>query len=77
MIRYLKRLSSSTFVCVKAFPMYGGVGVSAPSLVYQLSDYHRKCKLPLLHGEQEPLILRQLTAKSVVTGHIHKLDIII
>ena len=38
MIRYLKRLISSTFVRVKAFPVYGGIGVSAPSLVYRLSD---------------------------------------
>ena len=29
---YLKRLKSSKFVRVKAFPMYGGIGVSAPSL---------------------------------------------
>ena len=32
MVRYLKRLKSSKFVRVKAFPMYGGIGVSAPSL---------------------------------------------
>ena len=36
MIRYLKSdnyiLKSSTFVCVKAFPMYGGIGISTPSL---------------------------------------------
>ena len=32
MIRYLKRLNSSTFVRVKVFPMYGGIGMSAPSL---------------------------------------------
>ena len=32
MIIYLKRLKSSKFVRVKAFPMYGGIGVSAPSL---------------------------------------------
>ena len=32
MIIYLKRLKSSTFERVKAFPMYGGIGVSAPSL---------------------------------------------
>ena len=31
MIIYLKRLKSSKFVRVKAFPMYGGIGVSAPS----------------------------------------------
>ena len=31
-ILYLKRLESSKFVRVKAFPMYGGIGVSAPSL---------------------------------------------
>ena len=27
-----KRLQSSKFVRVKAFPMYGGIGVSAPTL---------------------------------------------
>ena len=32
MIIYLKRLKSSKFVRVKAFPIYGGIGVSAPSL---------------------------------------------
>ena len=32
MIIYLKRLKSSKFVRVKAFPMYGGIGMSAPSL---------------------------------------------
>ena len=32
MIIYLKRLKSSKFVRVKGFPMYGGIGVSAPSL---------------------------------------------
>ena len=31
MIIYLKRLKSSTFVRVKAFPMYDGIGVSVPS----------------------------------------------
>ena len=33
MIIYLKRLKSSKFVRVKAFPMYGGIGLSAPSLL--------------------------------------------
>ena len=32
MVRYLKRLKSSRLGCVQAFPMYGGIGVSAPSL---------------------------------------------
>ena len=31
-------LISSTFVCVKAFPMYGGIGVSAPSLHRESTD---------------------------------------
>ena len=41
MIMYLKRLKSSKFLRVKAFPMYGSIGVSAPSLyrVYRLSDF--------------------------------------
>ena len=38
MIRYLKRLNSSTFVHVKAFPMYGDIGVSAPSLYRESTD---------------------------------------
>ena len=40
MIRYLKRLISSMFVCVKAFPtcMYGGMGVSTPSLHRESTD---------------------------------------
>ena len=38
MIIYLKRLKSSTFVRVKAFPMYGGIGVSAPSLHRESTD---------------------------------------
>ena len=40
MIRYLKRLKPSTFVCVKAFPTYGGIGMSVPSLYREsrLSD---------------------------------------
>ena len=38
MVRYLKRLKSSKFVRVKAFPMYGGMGVSAPSLHRESTD---------------------------------------
>ena len=38
MIRYLKRLKASTFVRAKAFPMYGGMGVSAPSLHRESTD---------------------------------------
>ena len=38
MIMYLKRLKSSKFVRVKAFPMYGGIGVSAPSLHRESTD---------------------------------------
>ena len=38
MIRHLKRLKSSKFVRVKAFPMYGGIGVSAPSLHRESTD---------------------------------------
>ena len=43
MVRYLKRLKSSKFVRVKAFPMYGGIGVSAPSL-------HRESTDSLIHS---------------------------
>ena len=45
MIMYLKRLKSSKFVRVKAFPMYGGIGVSAPSL-------HRESTDSLIHISQ-------------------------
>ena len=38
MIIHLKRLKSSKFVRVKAFPMYGGIGVSAPSLHRESTD---------------------------------------
>ena len=38
MIIYLKGLKSSKFVRVKAFPMYGGIGVSAPSLDRESTD---------------------------------------
>ena len=38
MIIYLKRLKSSKFVRMKAFPMYGGIGVSAPSLHRESTD---------------------------------------
>ena len=38
MIIYLKRLKSSKFVRVKAFPMYGGIGVSVPSLHRESTD---------------------------------------
>ena len=38
MIIYLKRLKSSKFVRVKAFPMYGSIGVSAPSLHREYTD---------------------------------------
>ena len=45
MIIYLKRLKSSKFVRVKAFPMYGGIGVSAPSLHRESTD----SLIPLCH----------------------------
>ena len=38
MVRDLKRLKSSEFVRVKAFPMNGGIGVSAPSLHRESTD---------------------------------------
>ena len=34
----IKRLKSSKFVRVKAFPMYGGISVSAPSLHRESTD---------------------------------------
>ena len=36
MVRYLKRLKSSRLGCVQAFPMSGGLGMSAPSLIESL-----------------------------------------
>ena len=47
MIIYLKRLKSSKFVRVKAFPMYGGIGVSAPSLHRESTDSLIVC--PMLY----------------------------
>ena len=38
LIIYLKRLKPSKFVRVKAFPMYGGIGVSASSLHRESTD---------------------------------------
>ena len=38
MVRYLKRLKSSRLGCVQAFPMYGGLGMSAPSLHRESTD---------------------------------------
>ena len=43
MIRYLKRLNSSTFVRMKTFPMYGG---SAPSLHRESTDSLIFCIAP-------------------------------
>ena len=43
MVRYLKRLKSSRLGRVQAFPMYGGLGMSAPSLHRESTDsliYH-------------------------------------
>ena len=57
MIRYLKRLKSSTFVRVKAFPMYGGIGVSAPSLHRESTDsliYNRKIVSVVRQGGVAP-----------------------
>ena len=49
MVKYLKRLKSSKFVRVKAFPMYGGIGVSAPSLHRESTD--SLMSAPSLHRE--------------------------
>ena len=38
MARYLKRLKSSRLGRVQAFPMYGGLGMSAPSLHRESTD---------------------------------------
>ena len=38
MVRYLKRLKSSILGRVQAFPMYGGLGMSAPSLHRESTD---------------------------------------
>ena len=38
MVRYLKRLKSSRLGRVQAFPMYGGLGMSAPSLHRESTD---------------------------------------
>ena len=63
MIIYLKRLKSSMFVRVKAFPMYGGIGVSAPSL-------HRESTDSLIHTctlvAQIYVVARMLWTKSVL-----------
>ena len=37
-LRYLKRLKSSRLGRVQAFPMYGGLGMSAPSLHRESTD---------------------------------------
>ena len=38
MVRYLKRLKSSRLGRVQAFSMYGGLGMSAPSLHRESTD---------------------------------------
>ena len=38
MVRHLKRLKSSRLGRVQAFPMYGGLGMSAPSLHRESTD---------------------------------------
>ena len=38
MVRYLKRLKSSRLGRAQAFPMYGGLGMSAPSLHRESTD---------------------------------------
>ena len=60
MIIYLKRLKSSKFVRVKAFPMYGGIGVSAPSLHRESTDSDNsrasQIKTLLGHGQSDLLL---------------------
>ena len=38
MVRYLKRLKASRLGRVQAFPMYGGLGMSGPSLHRESTD---------------------------------------
>ena len=57
MVRYLKRLKSSKFVRVKAFPMYGGIGVSAPSLHRESTDSLINCGFKLSLGRMLELTL--------------------
>ena len=50
MVRYLKRLKSSRLGRVQAFPMYGGLGMSAPSLHRESTDSLILLKKFLSHG---------------------------
>ena len=78
MVRYLKRLKSSKFVRVKAFPMYGGIGVSAPSLHRESTDsligmrvdQHR----PHTFGKFTFLWRCALNPESVFTGEYRRQD---
>ena len=47
MVRYLKRLKSSRLGRVQAFPMYGGLGMSAPSLHRESTDSLIVCSVHL------------------------------
>ena len=49
MVRYLKRLKSSRLGCVQAFPMYGGLGMSAPSLHRESTD----SLIYMYHGSEQ------------------------
>ena len=65
MFIYLKRLISSKFVRVKAFPMYGGIGVSAPSL-------HRESTDSLIHvyfGKGNPSMVNGSGMQEVIFPH--------
>ena len=79
MIRYPKRLKSSTFVRVKVFPMYGGMGVSTPSLHRESTDYiprqYSKCMyehLPntLFNNTRGKLSCTQ-SANKIQRVHVH------
>ena len=69
MIIYLKRLKSSKFVRVKAFPMYGGIGVSAPSLHRESTDsliYIQSCSPEILCCSDNYYIVSPQVATSIV-----------
>ena len=73
MIIYLKRLKSSKFVRVKAFPMYGGVGVSAPSLHRESTD--SLIQVTVTHHACTTIQLCRTCIQRVI--HVHVLDTLV
>ena len=53
MVRYLKRLKSSRLGRAQAFPMYGGLGMSAPSLHRESTDslIVQVCIIGMIHAK--------------------------